>query len=377
MKKIGIFWSLTSYGGVQTCVMSLIKGLNEIGVIPDLITDQKVNIKILEESKLRLNPLYVRYSVSYKKSLFVNKYIGGITDFVYFYKLSWLRKRYDFIYLFSYNVIVDIECDYLYYLSMSPRAIGYSGNILTQKLKYAIYDYIIRYFLPVYDIHGNIKKNYVINSYYTSEWFYKNYEKKIDVIYPSNTLMENNNVRYIQKDKKDIVFLSRISPGKRVELFVDLCEHFPLESFVIIGSSDDALYLDKIKRMIYDKGIKNLCLKINLKNEDVKKQLFISKIYVFTAKNEHFGITTVEAMMSGAIPFVHNSGGQVEIVPWEELRFDDENYLIKFKDLLDIDEAKKNEILENIKKHIRLFDEKVFISKMLSYLKLADSNLNT
>jgi glycosyltransferase involved in cell wall biosynthesis len=30
--------------------------------------------------------------------------------------------------------------------------------------------------------------------------------------------------------------------------------------------------------------------------------------------HEHFGITTVEAMAAGAVPIVHGSGGQTEIV---------------------------------------------------------------
>jgi len=39
-----------------------------------------------------------------------------------------------------------------------------------------------------------------------------------------------------------------------------------------------------------------------------------SRYAVHALRGEHFGIAAAEALMAGAIPFVHNSGGQVEIV---------------------------------------------------------------
>ena len=47
--------------------------------------------------------------------------------------------------------------------------------------------------------------------------------------------------------------------------------------------------------------------------------------YVHCAKDEHFGITIVEAMAAGCVPIVHDSGGPIEIVTndvgfrWREL----------------------------------------------------------
>jgi glycosyltransferase involved in cell wall biosynthesis len=39
-----------------------------------------------------------------------------------------------------------------------------------------------------------------------------------------------------------------------------------------------------------------------------------AKIYVHCARNEHFGISIVEAMAAGCVPVVHDSGGPREIV---------------------------------------------------------------
>ena len=98
------------------------------------------------------------------------------------------------------------------------------------------------------------------------------------------------------------------------------------------------------------------------------EHLYKAKFYVFTAKDEHFGITTVEAMMHGAIPFVHNSGGQKEIVPFEELRFEDEEFISKFDILINKNEQALDDIRNKMSKHLQKFEEFVFIDKMLSFI---------
>ena len=73
--------------------------------------------------------------------------------------------------------------------------------------------------------------------------------------------------------------------------------------------------------------------------------------------------------MCGAIPFVHNSGGQIEIVPWDELRFNDDNYIEKFSNLMSFDQNKIDKLQKQISSHINKFSEEQYINKMLQYLK--------
>ena len=371
MKKIGIFWNLSCYGGVQTCVISLIKGLNKIGIIPDLLSDDDLNNKIISEHNLELNYIRVCYSISIKTKNKLLKYTLGAIDFIYYYKTSWLKKDYDFLYIFTYNVIVDKECGYLYYLLMSPRAIGYGGNNILQKMKFIVYDYLIKYFIPVYELHGTMG-NYVTISEYTAEWFYHNYNKKIKIIYPSNLIPVNNNNNNNNDnsyENKNIVFLSRLEPQKRPDIFLNICKIFPEKNFVMIGAKGTDEYMDVLNSIIVNKQLPNLRVCSGLKYCEVIDELKKAKIYVFTAKNEHFGITTVEAMMCGAIPFVHNSGGQIEIVPWDELRFNDDNYIEKFSNLMSFDQNKIDKLQKQISSHINKFSEEQYINKMLQYLK--------
>ena len=44
---------------------------------------------------------------------------------------------------------------------------------------------------------------------------------------------------------------------------------------------------------------------------------------VVPSRNEPFGITTIQGLAQGCLPMVHNSGGQKEIIPHADQRFDD------------------------------------------------------
>jgi hypothetical protein len=106
----------------------------------------------------------------------------------------------------------------------------------------------------------------------------------------------------------------------------------------------------------------------NASDAQVKEEFSRARFYVFPAVNEHFGMTTPEAIAGGAIPFVHDSGGQREIVPIEQLRFSDGNFHEKFRSVI----AASGEQLEAWRTTLRMviesYDEKHFQRKMLSYL---------
>ena len=107
MKSVGIICNLmTNYGGVQTCVISLIKGLNEKGITPILLAANTPNKLLWEEQGLSCNTKHIDYSMSmetYKKV----KWLRFVWEFVFYFKTSWLKEKYDFIYIFQPNVMID------------------------------------------------------------------------------------------------------------------------------------------------------------------------------------------------------------------------------------------------------------------------------
>jgi alpha-1,2-mannosyltransferase len=112
--------------------------------------------------------------------------------------------------------------------------------------------------------------------------------------------------------KKDLVItVGRISPEKRMEIFLEIARRLPRLRFAIIGSvaQDQELYYRRLR----EHSPTNVSFTIAplRKARDIMAD---AKIYVHSAKNEHFGITIVEAMAGGCVPVVNDSGGPREIV---------------------------------------------------------------
>jgi alpha-1,2-mannosyltransferase len=74
--------------------------------------------------------------------------------------------------------------------------------------------------------------------------------------------------------------------------------------------------LDSLQKLLIKFGLKERVKIItNAKRETLKQLLACSRVYLHSKKNEHFGISIVEAMSLGCIPVVHDSGGPKEFVP--------------------------------------------------------------
>jgi len=89
---------------------------------------------------------------------------------------------------------------------------------------------------------------------------------------------------------------------------------------------------------------------------------------VFPATNEHFGMTTGEAIDSGAIPFVHDSGGQREIVVDERLRLRDGEFFAKFEVLSAASDETLSTIRWALNPHVRRFSREVFVTKVFPFI---------
>lgn len=367
MKKIGIICNLmTSYGGVQTCVISLIKGLNQRGITPFLLSDTKPNPKLWEEHGLNCNIKKINFSISSNLFYKYSKILFPIWEFIFYYKTSWLKEDYDYVYVFQPNVIVDNDQKHLFYLSMSPRAHGFSKNSFTTKIKNSFYNLFLKKIHPVFEFQNY---NCVINSNYTYNMFEEYYEKRIDVVYPSNAIESDLPKKFVKKEKT-VIFLSRLSPAKKVEKVVELAKIHSDFFFYILGGVDvkNENYLKRIKSDILKFNLMNIEILVNPPYNKLKEYLYRAEYYVFFAENEHFGITTVEAMLYGCIPFVHNSGGQKEIVPKEDLRFEYSNMNDKFNTLINLNIKEKNSLREELDEHVLKLKENVFIDKMLAYI---------
>lgn len=366
--KIAIVFDLSEEGGVQTCVFSLIKGLNEKNIVPTILWDIAPNQKLIAEQGLKINYKKINFILSSK----LKKKLPNIVRYLLlpfnFKSIKKIDNGYDFFYIFAPLVKIDKKINHLFYLSGPPLLPQLESREFKFKVAKFIYTYFIKTFYPVYEPQK--EANYVINSQYTSDMFYEAHGRRLEVVYPSNKIKNFKlNIDNIGS-KKYVTFFSRIVDYKRPEFIIQLAEIYTNTNFVIMGglSLNRVKYYEQLQDTVKDKNLKNVNFIINPENNKVIEILNQTNIYIFPAINEHFGITTVEAILKGCIPFVHNSGGQKEIVKNENLRFNDYEFFTKFESIINIDKKLKLKLLLELNEYCGKFSEKEFICKMLSYL---------
>jgi glycosyltransferase involved in cell wall biosynthesis len=127
------------------------------------------------------------------------------------------------------------------------------------------------------------------------------------------------------------VTIGRIAHDKDYLALLDLYDAlqraFPGAGFIILGRRDDADYETRIRSKVEMLGL-NVQLIADATRDRVEEILRSSKFYIHAKQFEHFGISIVEAIEAGAIPLVHDSGGQVEIVSHPLLRYTDARSLV-------------------------------------------------
>lgn len=108
-----------------------------------------------------------------------------------------------------------------------------------------------------------------------------------------------------------VVTVGRMAPEKRIGLFLEIAQRLPDFEFAVIGSvaPEQASYYDKLTAA----APANVSFVVAPLRK-VRELLGSAKVYLHCARNEHFGITIVEAMSTGCVPVVHDSGGPREIV---------------------------------------------------------------
>jgi len=115
-----------------------------------------------------------------------------------------------------------------------------------------------------------------------------------------------------------VVTVGRAVPIKRLEIFWEVASLCPEYEFAMLLTRDPHVveYSNDLARGSPPNG-KTI---IDPLKATYDKYLGEAKVYLHTMKDEHFGITIVEAMSAGCVPIVHDSGGPKEIVS-EEIGF--------------------------------------------------------
>jgi glycosyltransferase involved in cell wall biosynthesis len=160
------------------------------------------------------------------------------------------------------------------------------------------------------------------NSNFTREYIQKNYPKKnVDVLYPPAL----DNIRFEGFSGSGVVSVGSFHTNKRQLFQLKIASRFPETTFRIVGSKASNAYFRRCKNYVQEQGLENVQLLPDLSDEKLKQLLLESQIFLHSMKNERFGIATAEALNSGCVPVVHDSGGQQEVVPFQRFRYSNES----------------------------------------------------
>lgn len=164
-----------------------------------------------------------------------------------------------------------------------------------------------------------------------------------------------------------VVSVGGFHEDKRQLEQIELAARMPDIQFAIIGSSRSRLYFKKCRHAAGRLG--NVELVPDATAADRVRLLARARVFLHSKRFEHFGMSTVEGVAHGCIPIVHDSGGQREVVPYDDLRFRDAadaEALIRAAIAGDFDS-----MLPDLHRHISAFNTAAFDQRMEPILDAA------
>jgi Glycosyltransferase len=118
-------------------------------------------------------------------------------------------------------------------------------------------------------------------------------------------------------DKFVFLFTGRVVPNKGLENMIKAAVHFKDKpvSFVIVGPTQDTIYLDALKQRAASYGLSSKFRFIGwLPDVEVVKFLHLSNVFVFPSLLDTFGLVNAEAMAAGKPVIATSVGGVPEVV---------------------------------------------------------------
>ncbi len=355
---VAIIQDLISKGGRLAVIVEMISILNKYNIVPDIISF-RLNLskeEIIKEYNKEIEFNYIQIKPNFLKKLpEINK--------LFFHVL--INKK-----LLNYDLVINSNNTFDY-LNKKVNLLSYIHyprkdrvshkrsihHIITENSIFAriilkIDKLLARFFYTI--SKTNIKNHVIIaNSEFTKAAIirvYNSLSNSIEVIYPS---VEFFSPKQTNKKKLTVCSLGRFHPSKRQLEQIKIAQQLPEIKFNFIGFAEkNDSYFNKCVNYLNKNSVENVSLLSNLPYPELLETLQNSTFFIHTMINEPFGIVTVQAISAGVIPIVHNSGGQKEIVPIKELRYNNlEEVQNILKNLLNnnhlIEEYQK-ELLQNI-----------------------------
>jgi glycosyltransferase involved in cell wall biosynthesis len=210
----------------------------------------------------------------------------------------------------------------------------------------------------------------LVNSDWTGEKAKEFYGIDTITVYPP---VPGNFPNIVWEEKENgFVCIGRFHPVKRFEEIIHILTRiktkFPEIHLHIIGTRDKSPeahdYYEQLKLLVRVNS-SWIYLHENLSREELLELILKHRYGIHAHQKEHFGIAVAEMIRAGCIPFVPNSGGQVEIVGGDErLIYGTEDEAIKKIICVMTNSEEQTSICSYLNSRKKLFSTERFMSQI-------------
>jgi len=203
----------------------------------------------------------------------------------------------------------------------------------------------------------------IANSDFTRREIEENLCKKSVIVYPPVDINGFLNRKNMKKEEK-IVTISRFSIEKNLDEAIKIFSNINYPC-VLIGNAIHKNQFKVLDQLEYKKT-NNVKIYSNVSKTMITEVLESAKVYLHTSE-ETFGISVVESIAAGCIPIVPDNTAHKETVPFDELRYkNNEDAIIKINDAID---GKFDQLLPKLSIHIKRFSNEIFQKKIIELIE--------
>ena len=369
MKVALVHDQLREFGGAERVLVSLKKifptadvytttfDLDSLESHKELIKDWKVNVSLFGKIPF-LNKFYSPFR--FLTPLIWESFDFSKYDLVISSSGSWMSK----------GIKTSKPTIHISYIHHPPRYLyGYETAIEWQKYFFIkIYGYIINHFLRIWDFTSSQRADYLIaNSEETKKRIEKFYRRSSTVIYPPVNIPKKLYELYKPyKLYNYFLTVSRLARAKHIDVLIKAANiaKFKLK---IVGNGRDE---ERLKQMA-GPTVEFLG---NISDQEFKKLFSKAKAFLFSSKDEEFGIAPVEAMGYGLPVIAYKSGGVPEYIINKKNGFlfdqlDPYSLMKKVKEFEDLNNEQLIQMKKQARKTAERFSEAKFKNEILNLIK--------
>lgn len=364
MNRVAFIQNRLQFGGRFQVALHMIHALNQQGIVPDFLcfssrfSPQDARDKYGLDVQFNIKKVSYNFKVPFEWNILLfNAVIGR---YVKDYQLVINHNNTSFLYKSAVPTLSYVHYPRKDRMRRKEQSIHFAGkkrsffDVAHDAFKLAHYAYAFDHTLLPNDFQ-------IANSHFTRQALlaaYPSTKQEVPVLYPPVELAPTQQA---QKDADLVVSLGRFSPDKRQLEQIEIAAGVPNMKFVLMGFINSKPYYEQCQDAINRLGLKNVTLMGDASKAVVNATLAKATYFIHNLRNEPFGITAVQGIQAGCLPLVHDSGGQREVVPIENLRYKNADEAAeKLRELYKLPAADRMQMITQLKAGCKRFEVEAF-----------------